>query len=291
MGLPLGRVAHYGRSENPAVCGQAREEHQLSIGTSQTQPLIAVTTSEVRRSEAVFPTPQGEPPRHEMALGLKYLHALELAGAIPLVVPPLSPPMVEALLDRVDGLCLSGGPDLDPASYDEPPHKCDGPMEPKLDEFEIALTAAADRRSMPILAICRGLQLLNVARGGSLYQHLPDVVGEQINHRQDRPGAEPTHSVSLTQPSRLARILGSDCVQVNSFHHQAVARLGHNLVVTGRAPDGTVESIEAIDREFVVGVQWHAETLIDRAEQAALFRAFVDSAQRSQPGTPQLRVA
>jgi putative glutamine amidotransferase len=253
--------------------------------------LIAVTTSEVRRSESVAPTPQGEPPQHEMALGLKYLKALEAAGAIPLVVPPLTTPLVHALLDRVDGLCLSGGPDLDPSTYEERRQERTGPIEPELDEFEVALAAAADERGMPILAICRGLQVLNVARGGALHQHLPDIVGDEINHRQTEPGNQPTHAVSLDPSSRIVAILGRDQAEVNSFHHQAISRLGRGLVITGHAPDGTIESVEASDRQFVVGVQWHAETLVDRPEQAALFRAFIDEARRAEQGTPALRVA
>jgi putative glutamine amidotransferase len=226
-----------------------------------------------------------------MALGLKYLKALEAAGAIPLVVPPLSTPLVNALLDRVDGLCLSGGPDLDPSTYDERRHERTGPIEPDLDEFEIALAAAADERGMPILAICRGLQVLNVARGGSLHQHLPDIVGEAINHRQTEPGNQPTHVVSLDTGSRIISILGQPQADVNSFHHQAISRLGRGLVITGHAPDGTIESVEAEDRQFVVGVQWHAETLVDRPEHAALFAAFVDEARQDRQGTPALRVA
>jgi putative glutamine amidotransferase len=253
--------------------------------------LIAVTTSEVRRGESVSPTPQGEPPRHEMALGLTYLAALEAAGAIPLVVPPLTVTPVHDLLDRVDGLCLSGGPDLDPQAYNERRHQRTGPIEPDLDVFEFALARAADERGMPILAICRGLQVLNVARGGALHQHLPDVVGETINHRQPEPGPTPTHTVEIAGTSRIAIILAREEAQVNSFHHQAVSRLGSGLVVTGRAPDGTVESIEATDRDFVVGVQWHAETLVARPEQAALFRAFVEEAARMRSGAAHLRVA
>ncbi|MEA2210101.1 MAG: putative glutamine amidotransferase [Solirubrobacteraceae bacterium] len=269
-----------------------RSERVLSIASEQTRPLIAVTTSEVRRSESVAPTPQGEPPRHEMALGLKYLQALEDAGGIPLVVPPLSTSsVVDALLDRVDALCLSGGPDLDPQAYNERRHERTGPIEPDLDEFEFAVAKAADERGMPILAICRGLQVLNVARGGTLHQHLPDVVGVTINHRQPEPGPQPTHSVTISRETRIADILGREDAQVNSFHHQAIARLGRGLVVTSRAPDGTIESIEATDREFVLGVQWHAETLVARPEQAALFRAFVAEARRVVAGAPQLRVA
>ena len=291
MGLPLARLSYsrqpIGRDGVPLI----RSESVLSTGSEQTRPLIAVTTSEVRRGEAVSQTPQGEPPRHEMALGLKYLHALEAAGAIPLVVPPLTTVLIEDLLDRVDGLCLSGGPDLDPESYHERRHELTGPIEPELDLFELALARAADARSMPILAICRGTQLLNVARGGSLHQHLPQVVGESINHRQPEPGPQPTHTVAVMSTTRLGAILGREEADVNSFHHQAVARLGRGLIVTGRAPDSTVESIEATDRDFVLGVQWHAEALVNRPEQAALFRTFVDEARRAQMGTSHLRVA
>ena len=261
------------------------------MDVSAVRPLIAVTTSEVRRSETVSPTPEGEPPSHEMALGLKYLRALEAAGAIPLVMPPLSPELVPSLLDRVDGICLSGGPDLDPSAYGEATHEATGPVEPDLDAFELALTRAADARGLPILAICRGMQLLNVARGGSLHQHLPDLVSGEISHRQGAPGTQPTHAVALDDHSHLARVLRIDRAEVNSFHHQAVDRLGDGLVVAGRAPDGTVEAIEALDRDFVLGVQWHAESLTARPEQAALFQAFVDAAERRRAGISRLRVA
>ena len=249
------------------------------IDATETRPLIAVSTSEVRAIEAVTPTPHGEPPQHEMALGLRYLYALEAAGAIPVVVPPLHPDRVPDLLARVDGVCLSGGPDLDPVSYHERRHKRTGPTEAQLDTFELALAQGADASGLPILAVCRGLQLLNVARGGTLHQHLPELVGDRINHRQTEAATRTTHWVSLTPTSKVERILGQRRTKVNSFHHQAVAALGAGLVVTGRASDGTVESLEAVDREFVVGVQWHAECLIDRPQQAALFRAFVDAAR------------
>jgi putative glutamine amidotransferase len=253
------------------------------------RPLIAVSTSEIRRAERVTLTPQGEPPQHEMALGLKYLYALESAGALPVVVPPVGDDCIESLLDEVSGVCLSGGPDLDPTSYGERRHELTGPAERRLDSFELALARAADARGLPILAICRGMQVLNVARGGSLHQHLPDVVGERINHRQHQPGATVTHWVKLEPWSLVSRTLMRERTKVNSFHHQAVARLGDGLQVTGRAGDGTIESVEAIDRGFVLGVQWHAECLLERAPQAALFRTFVDVARRF--GDSTVRVA
>jgi putative glutamine amidotransferase len=244
------------------------------------RPLIAVTTSEVRAGTAVTPTRHGEPPQLEMALGLKYLHALERAGSVPVVVPPLQVDCLDALLDRVGGVCLSGGPDLDPESYGERRHSRTGPTEFELDTFELALAKAADARRLPILAICRGMQLLNVARGGTLHQHLPDIVGERIVHRQTEVGERPTHWVTLAPATRLSTILERRRTKVNSFHHQAVATLGADLTVTSRASDGTVESVEAADREFVVGVQWHAECLVDRFGQAALFSAFVAAARQ-----------
>jgi putative glutamine amidotransferase len=255
------------------------------------RPLIAVTTSEVRRSETVSPTPEGEPASHEMALGLRYLKALEAAGAIPLVTPPLGPELALALLERIDGICLSGGPDLDPSAYGADPNPATGPVESELDDFELALTRGADALGLPILAICRGMQLLNVARGGSLHQHLPELVSGEIDHRQTAPGAQATHVVQLHDDSHVAQVLRIDRAEVNSFHHQAVDRLGSGLVVAGRAPDGTVEALEATDRDFVLGVQWHAESLTARPEQAALFQAFVDAARRRRDGVSRLRVA
>jgi len=260
------------------------EQHRLSR-PPLARPLIAVTTSEVRAGTAVTPTRHGEPPQLEMALGLKYLHALEVTGGIPVVVPPLQIDCIESLLDRVGGVCLSGGPDLDPDAYGERRHLRTGPTESQLDVFELALARAADARGMPILAVCRGMQLLNVARGGTLHQHLPDIVGERITHRQTEAGERPTHWVTLAAGTRLHGILDRTRTKVNSFHHQAVAELGAGLTVTSRARDGTVESLEAVDRDFVVGVQWHAECLVDRFGQAALFRAFIAAASQYDEAT------
>jgi putative glutamine amidotransferase len=248
----------------------------------QSRPLIVVSTSELRRG-GVVQVAESEPARHEMVLGLRYLQAIEAAGGIPVVAAPMPSAGLEALLDRADAVCLSGGPDLDPAGYGAQRSCRVGPTEPQLDAFEIELVRAADARRLPILAICRGMQVLNVARGGTLHQHLPAVVGESIGHRQRLPGHVPTHPVSVFPDSRLGRIVGSSC-QVNSFHHQGIERLGDGLVQTGCAPDGTVESVEGEDRDFVIGVQWHAEGLTGRPEQASLFTAFVAAARDRQRG-------
>jgi putative glutamine amidotransferase len=225
------------------------------------RPLIAVTTSELRRPEDVVARPQGEPPKLEVALATLYPEAIERAGGVPVIVPLLRPEAIAALLDRVDGICLPGGPDLQPSAYGEEPHPQLGPTEPRVDAVELALVRAADRRNLPILGICRGMQLLNVARGGTLHQHLPDVVGEQLEHRQSEHGSVITHRVDTAPHSRLRSILGGPSLQVNSFHHQAVRTLGDDLSATAWAEDGTIEAIEDPGERLVLGVQWHAEGL------------------------------
>jgi putative glutamine amidotransferase len=265
-------------------------------GRTAHMPLIAVTTSEMRHAALGAPAAEADPPRREMVLGMRYLEAIGRAGALAVVVPPMPGPAIPALLDRVDGICLSGGPDLHPDAYGAPAHPELGPTEPRLDAFELALARAADERDMPILAICRGMQVLNVARGGTLHQHLPDVVGDSVMHRQPGAPGAPTHAVSVVPDSRLAALLGHRDVQVNSFHHQAVDVLGERLTVTARAEDGTVEAFESAGSRFVVGVQWHAECLVDHDEQAALFTALVDAcAERAAAvagdGLPSLAVA
>jgi putative glutamine amidotransferase len=248
-----------------------------SLASRRPRPLIGVTTSEIRRTESMEPIPQAEPPaRFEMALGLPYLRGLEAAGGLPLVMPPLEEEAIEALLDRVDGICLSGGPDLDPGGYGAEPHPALGPTEPDLDRFELAVARRADAREMPILAICRGTQALNVVRGGALHQHLPEISSE-IAHRQQLPGDQTSHPVEIDPESGLAAVLGERKIEVNSFHHQAIDRLGEGLRVSARAPDGTIEAVEDPDRPFLVGVQWHAETLLHRPYETALFRSFVDA--------------
>jgi putative glutamine amidotransferase len=235
------------------------------------RPLIGVTTSEMRRGELATLRRHGEPPQAEMALGLTYMRAIELAGGVPVVLPPLEAGAMATLLDRLDGVCLSGGPDLDPAAYGARAHESLGPTEPSLDRFELELARAADARGLPLLGVCRGAQTLNVARGGTLHQHLD-------GHRQSELASQPTHAVRLAQRSRAARALGTCAADVNTFHHQAVDQLGGNLRASGWAADGTIEAIEDPRHPFLLGVQWHAETLIELPYQLALFEALVVAA-------------
>ena len=245
----------------------------------QPRPLIGVTTSEVRRSETLRQTPQGDPPQHEMALGLKYLKAIEAAGGLPVVLPPLSGNALEPLLDHLTGVCLSGGPDLGPETYGEDRHPELGPTEDDVDRFELAIARIAWKRGLPLLAICRGAQALNIARGGTLVQHIPDLGDNSIEHRQKAAGEELTHEIEIEPDSLLARVMGSEVASVNSFHHQAVSTLGRGLRIVARSRDGVVEGIEAPGRGYVLGVQWHAECLAELPEQAALFEGLTQAAR------------
>jgi putative glutamine amidotransferase len=247
------------------------QSRKLVDNTFGMRPLIGVTTSEMRASGASTLRRQGEPAHAEMALGMTYLRAVERAGGVPVVLPPCVSD-VAGLLGRLDGICLSGGPDLDPVAYGDPERHVElGPTEPSLDEFELALARAALERGTPLLGICRGSQALNVACGGTLHQHLP-------GHRQTEPGTQTTHDVEIFPGTRLAAVAGAGPLAVNSFHHQAVDRLGRGLVISARAEDGTVEGIERPGAAFVLGVQWHAETLAERPVQLALFEALIGAA-------------
>jgi putative glutamine amidotransferase len=245
-------------------------------------PLIGITTSELRSPKEHVNRPESEPPMREMALGLTYPNAVARAGGVPVVIPPFtSDESIRDLLPRLDGVILAGGPDLHPSLYGQEPSPELGPTEPTLDGYEVALVRIALERRMPMLCICRGLQALNVARGGTLIQDLP-------GHRQTEPGRLPVHGVQIEPDSLLAHAIGATDIRVNSFHHQAVDALGDHLRVVARSDDGLVEGVEATDRDWVLGVQWHAEGLIDSAEQHALFGAFMAAAD---PAAPHRRAA
>ena len=248
--------------------------------------LIGVTTSELRAAGQVRRRRHGEPARVEMALGLPYLRAIERAGGLPVVLPPLSLDRVSPLLDRLSGLLLSGGPDLDPAAYGRRSHPELGRTEPQLDAFEVQLAREADARGLPMLGICRGAQALNVARGGTLHQHIPELTDGSIAHRQREPGSQVTHDVRIARGSTLASVIGSRRAAVNSFHHQSVDRLGDRLRAVAWADDGIVEAIEGSGASFLLGVQWHAETLVDDPVQLALFHRLVAAAEEREREEP-----
>ncbi len=202
-----------------------------------------------------------------------YVHAVERAGGAPMVLPIHSAGVAD-LLAHVDAVVMSGGPDVDPSRYDAEPHENTQTPRPERDEFELALVEAASGSDTPTLAICRGLQVLNVARGGTLHQHLPDVVGH--SGHSPKAGEYAWHGVEVEKGSRLARILAGRDVQTASHHHQAIAQLGKGLRVVAHADDGTIEAIEDPELDYLIGVQWHPEV----GEDLSLFAALVDAARR-----------
>ena len=202
---------------------------------------------------------------------LTYVRAIERAGGRPLVVPP-SEDSIEETLAVLDGIVFSGGSDVDPAQYGDEAHpETDEPREVR-DRAEMALLAAALERDMPVLAVCRGSQVLNVALGGDLVQHLPDTLGHE-GHRH-KPGAWSDHDVKLEPESRVGGLLG-ERAPVKSHHHQGYGKIGEGLRETGWAEDGTVEALEDPSRRFTVGVLWHPE----EGEDLALFEALVEEAR------------
>jgi putative glutamine amidotransferase len=202
------------------------------------------------------------------AIRENYVRAVKNAGGLPVLLPH-EPDMAEAYLERIDALVVTGGGfDVDPALFGEASRTA----------FELAATVAALAREMPVLGICGGQQLLNVALGGTLFQHIPDDVPNALPHRQPNPRDEPGHTVEIVPGSFLHRITGELHLGVNSAHHQAVKGPGLGVVVDALAPDGVVEGIEDPRRRFCLGVQWHPEFEITQADRR-IFRALVEAAR------------
>ena len=237
-----------------------------------------MTTSEMRNPVRDELLPHAEAGREEMVLNFHYMRAVTGGGGLPVVMSPQPLEAVPELIGRLDGLLIPGGPDIDPATYGDVPRQELGPLFPEIDKFEVACVLEAERIGLPVLAICRGMQLVNVAHGGTLYQDLPAEVGTQISHRRKSLEDEITlHSVEVEPDSRLARVLGMTALTVNSYHHQAPLEVGDGLRVVAWAEDGVVEGLEG---GSVLGVQWHAEAMQNKPEQRALFSRFVDAARR-----------
>lgn len=210
-----------------------------------------------------------------------YAEAVEAAGGIPVHIPLIpSREYLTGLCERLDGLVLSGSnSDLDPAFYGEEPHPKLGPVIPERDEVDLALLEIAERRAMPVLGICFGMQSLNVARGGSLVQDIETQVVNPIKHDQGQVADRPSHQIEIESSSLLAQLAGDRTVRVNSSHHQAVKNVGRNLRVIARATDGVIEAIvdTRADR-FVLGVQWHPEIGWRRDQfSQAIFGKFIEA--------------
>lgn len=212
-----------------------------------------------------------------------YSRAVQMAGGIPVILPTAGTSGAEGegegLLDRLDGLLLSGGYDVDPALFGEEKHNDTVEIDAGRDDAEMPLIHAALKRDMPILAICRGIQALNVALGGTLFQDIPSQLSTSIRHSQAEARGMATHSANICAGSRLRQILGAGVIEVNSFHHQALNSVAAPLRVTATAPDGVIEAVEMDEANFVVGVQWHPEELVTSDGLALeLFRSFTGAA-------------
>ena len=245
-------------------------------------PVIGITATLKQDVDCVAERPLGKFVRAD----LDYVEGVAEAGGVPVVLPPVVGVRgAEALLEGMDGLLLSGGSDLDPGYYGEKPVPELGVTIPERDVFEMALLEHALRRKIPILGICRGMQVLNVALGGTLYQDLPSQMDHKVllGHRQETPKWQPTHEVEVDGGSKVAEILGAKELKVNSYHHQAIKELASELVAVAHAPDGVIEAVESGDlsKRWVIGVQWHAEAMRDAGpEHRNLFEAHVSAAER-----------
>ncbi len=219
-----------------------------------------------------------------------YTHAVEAAGGVAVLIPLLHDlSMLEVLVERLDGLLFPGGKDIAPACYGEQPHPLLGAVDPRQDEVELTLARLAFERDIPTLGICRGMQLLNVALGGSLYQDIGAQVYDSLKHcHDDLPRTHIVHNVQIEPGSQMERILGSNEVWTNSLHHQSVKQPGKGVIISGRAEDGIAELLEVPDRCFMVAVQGHPEEIY-RQETVwfRVFSAFVAACEANAASTTQ----
>ena len=252
---------------------------------------------------AISALKRGEDPGDVGRIPLHYVHAVLAAGGIPVVLsayelhPEEEPPEGltvrtsvdpddRSLLDGIAGLVLSGGGDVDPALYGQDPHPRTTNVNPLRDRLEMTLADVAVERDLPFLAICRGMQLLNVHLGGTLEQHLADVAN-RLPHDRDWPRVEAVHRVELKEDSLLAQCLGAAETGVNSHHHQALDRVATPLREIGWAEDGVLEAVESTEHSWIVGVQWHPEVMAPvHHDQAQIFDCFVKAVRRFEAAVP-----
>ncbi len=236
--------------------------------------IVGVTAGDAFRERSA----EGVPNRPHAALKQDYLDAVAGAGAIPVVIAPEATAAAALVVSRIDGLMLVGGVDVHPANYGETILNDTVTPGPERDALELALLQSALKRDVPVLAICRGHQVLNVARGGTLWQDLPSQLPDGLRHSQRSDPHSPGHDVRVAEGSLLRQIVGSERLGTNSFHHQAVRALGLGLQATAWTSDGLVEALEDPSHRFVLGVQWHPEEMLDATPHRALFEAFAEAA-------------
>jgi putative glutamine amidotransferase len=207
-----------------------------------------------------------------------YVDSLRRAGAIPVLIPP-QPENAAEIIEDLDGILLAGGDDCDPAVYGEEPHPTLEPMDPRRQQNDMTLARIARQHNIPTLGICLGLQVMNVAAGGTLLQDINSQLETDIVHDSD-PSERVRHDVRIESGTKLSNILPARQLNVNSSHHQAIKDIGEGLKVTAQAPDGIVEGLEDPHHPFYLGVQWHPEDMPGESSASALFGAFVEAARR-----------
>lgn len=208
-----------------------------------------------------------------------YTEAVRRAGGIPVVIPP-QPENAPDVVDELDGILLAGGDDCDPAAYGEQRHPTVEPMmDPRRQQNDLTLARAARQRGIPTLGICLGVQVMNVAAGGTLIQDIGSELDTEINHASE-PSDRHRHDVIVEKGTKLSTILGERELNVNSSHHQAIRNVGGGLCVTAQAPDGIIEGLEDPQHPFYVGVQWHPEDMTGEASASTLFGAFIEAARK-----------
>jgi putative glutamine amidotransferase len=233
-----------------------------------TKPLIGIGSDVLRQD--------GE--RDRAFVFTTYVEALRRAGAVPVLIPP-QPENAAELVDDLDGLLLAGGDDCDPSVYGEERHPTVAPMDPRRQANDLSLARAARERGIPTLGICLGVQVMNVAAGGTLIQDIASEVDTDIDHAS-QPSDRHRHEVLIEAGTQLAGILGARELNVNSSHHQAIGRVAGPLRVTAHAPDGVVEGLEDPSHPFYLGVQWHPEDMAREESATSLFGAFVEAARK-----------
>lgn len=263
----------------PTRTARAAEEASpvTAPDTSPYRPVIGIPADHDPGGEGPLAHPRWQ-------LNATYVSAVYDAGGLPLILPVLPEP-AEQLMSTLDGVVLSGGGDVDPSRYGRDRHAATDGVSQERDDLEFRVFAAARERGLPVLGICRGHQVINVAMGGTLVQDIPDERPSASQHRQHLAGLDlkrddVSHPVDLAAGCRLAEIYGATSVMTNSYHHQAVDDIAPGVVVTGRAADGTIESFEAPDEPFLVAMQWHPETLYRKhPEHARPFAALIAAAR------------
>ena len=220
---------------------------------------------------------------HVLSVPIDYINAITKFGGVPIILPNLQEDAIESIVELLDGLLLTGGGDIDPTLFNEEPHQNLGTITPERDEFEIAIIQKMMKLNKPIFGICRGLQILNIAIGGDMYQDIyMQSQNKLLQHTQFAPRSHTSHFVHVIEGSKLGDIVQVEKFKVNSFHHQAVRKIPTDFKASAIASDGIIEAFESMNHKFVMGLQWHPECLLSKNDYAsiAIFETFILSCEK-----------